>query len=44
VLVGAETRRALPDGTVVEAVPGLRLKGKQEEVEAYLLRALPGLE
>jgi adenylate cyclase len=42
VLIGAETRRALPDGSVVEAVPGLRVKGKQEAVDAYLLRALPG--
>ena len=43
VLIGAETRRALPDGSVVEAVPGLRVKGKQEAVDAYLLRALPRL-
>jgi adenylate cyclase len=42
VLIGAETRRVLPEGSVVEAVPGLRVKGKQEAVEAYLLRALPG--
>jgi adenylate cyclase len=42
VLIGAETRRALPPGTIVEAVPGLRVKGKQEPVDAYLLRALPG--
>ena len=42
VLIGAETRRALPDGSVVEAVPGLRVKGRQEAVDAYLLRALPG--
>jgi class 3 adenylate cyclase len=41
VLIGAETRRALPEGSVVEAVRGLRVKGKQEEVDAYLLRALP---
>jgi adenylate cyclase len=44
VLIGAETRRALPDGSVVEAVPGLRVKGKQEAVDAYLLRALPRSE
>ena len=43
VLIGAETRRALPDGSLVEAVPKLRVKGKQDLVEAYLLRALPGL-
>jgi adenylate cyclase len=41
VLIGAETRQALPDGSDAEAVPGLRVKGKQEPVEAYLLRALP---
>ena len=41
VLIGAATRRALPDGSVVEAVPKLRVKGKQDVVEAYLLRALP---
>ena len=42
VLIGAETRRALPDGSIVEAVPGLRVKGRQEAVDAYLLRGLPG--
>jgi class 3 adenylate cyclase len=41
VLIGAKTREALPDGTVVEAVPGLRVKGKQEAVDAYLLHTLP---
>ena len=41
VLIGAETRRALPDGSLVEALPDLRVKGKQDVVEAYLLRALP---
>ena len=41
VLIGAETYRALPEGSEAEAVPRLRVKGKQEEVEAYLLRALP---
>ena len=41
VLIGAETWRALPDGSVVEAVPGLRVKGKQDAVDAYLLRELP---
>jgi adenylate cyclase len=41
VLIGAETRRALPDGTVAEPLPRLRVKGKQDVVEAYLLRALP---
>jgi adenylate cyclase len=42
VLIGAETRRALPDGSIVEAVPGLRVKGKEMAVDAYLLHALPG--
>jgi adenylate cyclase len=41
VLIGAETRRALPEESIVEAVPGLRVKGRQEAVDAYLLRALP---
>ena len=42
VLIGAETRRALPDGSVVEPVPGLRVKGKEMAVDAYLLHALAG--
>ena len=42
VLIGADTRRALPDGSLVEAVPALQVKGKAEPVDAYLLRALPG--
>ncbi len=41
VLIGAETRRALPEGSLVEALPELRVKGKQDVVEAYLLHALP---
>ena len=41
-LIGEETRRALPDGSVVEPVPGLRVKGKELAVDAYLLHALPG--
>jgi len=41
VLIGAQTWHALPDGSVAEAVPGLRVKGKQEEVDAYILRSLP---
>ncbi len=42
VLIGAETRRALPEGSIVAAVPGLRVKGRQEAVDAYLLLGLPG--
>ena len=41
VLIGVETRRALPEESVVEAVSRLCVKGKQNAVEAYLLRALP---
>jgi class 3 adenylate cyclase len=41
VLIGAETRRALPDGSDVEPVLGLRVKGRQEPVDAYLLRGIP---
>ncbi len=43
VLIGAETRRALPEGSIVEAVPGLRVKGREEAVNAYLLHGLPHL-
>jgi class 3 adenylate cyclase len=41
VLVGAETYRRLPDGAVVEPMPGLRVKGKDSPVDAYILRDLP---
>lgn len=41
VLIGPETRGALPEGSVVEPVPGLRVKGRQGAVDAYLLHALP---
>ena len=41
VLIGAATRRALPEGSIVEATPPLRVKGKHEAVEAYLLHTLP---
>jgi adenylate cyclase len=41
VLVGAETYRRLPDGTVAEAMPGLRVKGKDAAVDAFVLRDLP---
>jgi adenylate cyclase len=42
VLIGHETYVRLPDGTDVAGMPGLRLKGKDAAVNAYLLRALPG--
>jgi adenylate cyclase len=41
VLIGAETYRRLPDGTVAEAVGGLRVKGKDAAVDAFVLRAMP---
>ena len=42
VVVGAETFRRLPDGTVVERLPELQIKGKSVPIEAYVLHALPG--
>jgi class 3 adenylate cyclase len=39
VVLGAETVRRLPPGTVVERLPELRVKGKSEPVEAYVLRS-----
>jgi adenylate cyclase len=41
VLIGAGTYERLPDGVVVEAVPGLRVKGKEAPLDAFVLRALP---
>jgi class 3 adenylate cyclase len=41
VLIGAETYRRLPSHAVVEARPGLKVKGKQTLVDAYVLRAMP---
>ncbi len=41
VVVGGETFRALPHGTEVEPLGGLRVKGKEEAVEAYVVRTLP---
>jgi adenylate cyclase len=40
VVVGAETAAALPPGAVLERLPPLRVKGKDEPVEAYLLRSV----
>ncbi|HEU0335932.1 MAG TPA: adenylate/guanylate cyclase domain-containing protein [Gaiellaceae bacterium] len=42
VVVGAETFRRLPPGALVERLADLRVKGKSEPVEAYVLRGLPG--
>ena len=41
VLIGPETFEQLPDGAVVEEWEGLRIKGKTDEVDAYVLHALP---
>jgi adenylate cyclase len=41
ILIGAETYGRLPAGALVEARCGLRLKGKDDAVNAYLLLALP---
>jgi class 3 adenylate cyclase/FtsH-binding integral membrane protein len=41
VLIGAETYGQLPADAVVEAKAGLRVKGKEEVVDAYVLLALP---
>jgi adenylate cyclase len=41
VLIGAETYEQLPDGAVVRGTSGLRVKGKEQAVNAYVLLALP---
>jgi adenylate cyclase len=41
VLIGAKTYEQLPDGTLVEEPAGLRIKGKDDVVNAYVLLALP---
>lgn len=42
VVIGEGTYRLLPDGTRVEELPSLRIKGKSEPVTAYVLRQVPG--
>jgi adenylate cyclase len=42
VVLGAETVRRLPAGASITRMPDLRLKGKAEPVEAYLLERLGG--
>jgi class 3 adenylate cyclase len=44
VLIGAETYRRLPDGAVAEAMPGLRVKGRDDAVDAYVLVSIPAGE
>ena len=41
ILIGSDTYGQLPDGTVVEERSGLRIKGKDDLVNAYVLLALP---
>jgi adenylate cyclase len=41
VLIGAETYDRLPDGAIVERRSGLRVKGKEDTLDAYVLFALP---
>jgi class 3 adenylate cyclase len=41
VLIGAETYRRLPALADADARPGLRVKGRETPVDAYLLRSLP---
>ncbi len=41
VLIGSETYRRLPDGAVVEPMPGLKVKGKDAPIDGYVLRSLP---
>jgi adenylate cyclase len=41
VMIGAETARRLPEGTVAEPRPGLRVKGKDATVDAFVLLAVP---
>jgi adenylate cyclase len=41
VLVGPETYRRLPDGAEAEPMPGVRVKGKDDAIDAWVLLALP---
>ena len=41
VLIGPETYAQLPPGAVVEKWAGLRMKGKNDLVNAYVLHSLP---
>ena len=44
VLIGDETYRRLPEGCVAEAVPALRVKGRDMTVDAYVLVSMPARE
>ena len=41
IVISADTYRALPDGTAVEPLPELDVKGKEAPVDAYVLVRLP---
>jgi adenylate cyclase len=41
VVVGSQTYRSLPDGTEVEPLGGVQVKGKEAPVEAYVVLGLP---
>ncbi|MBV9452751.1 MAG: hypothetical protein JOZ19_01315 [Rubrobacter sp.] len=41
VVIGAETYRALPDGTKVQPLGGVQVKGKEAQIEAYVVLDLP---
>jgi adenylate cyclase len=41
VVIGAGTYRALPDGARVEPLGGVRIKGKEAPIEAYVVVELP---
>jgi class 3 adenylate cyclase len=41
VLIGARTYELLPDGSAAEPRSGVRVKGKEDALDAYLLHALP---
>jgi adenylate cyclase len=44
VLIGAETYRQLPDGAVAEPMSGLRVKGRDGAVDAFVLVSVPAAE
>ena len=41
VVIGAQTYHALPDGTKVESLGGVQVKGKEAQIEAYVVTELP---
>jgi class 3 adenylate cyclase len=41
VIIGAETYRQPPPNADADARPGLRVKGKETPVDAYLLHSIP---